>query len=41
MTTEALITLVIAWAYVLFFAGYFFRKVLKTPQKKGHEENVE
>lgn len=38
MTDTALITMLLAWGYVLFFTIYFFRKVLKTPQKKNTQE---
>ena len=34
MSTEALVTIISAWAVIISFTGYFFMKVLKTPQEK-------
>jgi hypothetical protein len=34
MSTSALITLITAWFIITGFTGYFFMKVLKTPQEK-------
>lgn len=34
MTTAALLTLVTTWIIIASFTGYFFIKVLKTPQEK-------
>ena len=38
MSTEALITMVIAWAVIISLAGYFLTKVIRTPQDKGKQE---
>jgi hypothetical protein len=34
MSTAALITICSSWAVIIFFTGYFFFKVLNTPQEK-------
>ncbi len=34
MSTEALITISLSWIIIISFTGYFFMKVLKTPQEK-------
>ena len=34
MTTAAIITISLAWIIIASFTGYFFIKVLKTPQEK-------
>ncbi len=35
METSTLITITVSWLVILSFTGYFFVKVLKTPQEKG------
>jgi preprotein translocase subunit SecG len=41
MTTTALITMIIAWTVIIFFALCFFIKVLKTPSRKDETEKKE
>lgn len=41
MKTSALVTMLTAWTVILFFVTRFFIKVLRTPQKKDEQDEIQ
>jgi len=41
MSTEAIITMSIAWTVIISLAGYFLSKVIRTPQDKSEQKTGE
>jgi hypothetical protein len=41
MSTPALITMLIAWSFIIYFALRFLIKVIRTPMKKDDMDGVE